>query len=111
MGRMVLRFFAGLVAAVLLASPASAQTHWVGSWATSQQIPEERNALAPHDLDDATLRQTVHLFFTGASIRVRLSSQPAGPRLPRETCSKGVRPGTGSRVPSGVATTMSDDGS
>ena len=74
MGRMVLRFFAGLVAAVLLASPASAQTHWVGSWATSQQIPEERNALAPHDLDDATLRQTVHLFFTGASIRVRLSN-------------------------------------
>ena len=71
---MGLRFFAGLLAAVLLASPVSAQERWVGSWATSQQIPEERNALAPHDLDDATLRQTVHLSFAGASIRVRLSN-------------------------------------
>ena len=40
---------------------------WVGSWATSQQIPEDRNALAPHDLDDATLRQSVHLSFAGST--------------------------------------------
>src|SRR6185312_1200996 len=71
---MGLRLFAGFLAAFLLASPASAQSRWVGSWATSQQIPEERNALAPHDLDDATLRQTVHLSFTGPSLRVRLSN-------------------------------------
>src|SRR5215212_6666980 len=75
---MVLRVFAGILAAVLLALPASAQTgsgaRWVGSWAASQQIPEERNALAPHDQDDATLRQTVHLSFTGRSLRVRLSN-------------------------------------
>jgi lysophospholipase L1-like esterase len=69
-----LRWVAGIAAALLLASPAGAEQRWVGSWATSQQIPEDRNALAPHDLDDATLRQTVHLSFTGASIRVRLSN-------------------------------------
>src|SRR6185312_2265105 len=71
---MGLRLFAGFLAAFLLASPASAQSRWVGSWATSQQIPEARNALAPHDLDDATLRQSVHLSFGGAPLRVRLSN-------------------------------------
>ena len=54
--------------------PAWAKGRWVGSWATSQQIPEARNALAPHDLDDATLRQSVHLSFGGAPLRVRLSN-------------------------------------
>jgi lysophospholipase L1-like esterase len=72
------RAFVVLVMA-LLAVPAQAQvspaeTSWVGSWATSQQIPEERNALAPHDLDDATLRQTVHLSLPGTTMRVRLSN-------------------------------------
>jgi len=28
-------------------------TRWVGSWATSQQIPEPQNSLAPEDLRDA----------------------------------------------------------
>jgi lysophospholipase L1-like esterase len=67
-----------LIFVAFLAVPAQAemqlQTHWVGSWATSQQIPEERNALAPHDLDNATLRQTVHLSLSGASLRMRLSN-------------------------------------
>jgi lysophospholipase L1-like esterase len=67
-----------LLAALLLSTPVSGQipgrAHWVGSWATAQQIPEERNALAAHDLDDATLRQTVHLSITGETLRVRLSN-------------------------------------
>jgi lysophospholipase L1-like esterase len=67
-----------LIFAAFLAVPAQAQmqiqARWVGGWATSQQIPEERNALAPHDLDDATLRQTVHLTLSGARLRVRLSN-------------------------------------
>ena len=54
--------------------PAWAEERWVGTWATSQQIPEDRNALAPHDLDDATLRQSVHLSFAAAPLRVRLSN-------------------------------------
>jgi lysophospholipase L1-like esterase len=75
----IVRSFVVLVMAALLAAPAQAEvppgkTRWVGSWATSQQIPEDRNALAPHDLDDATLRQTVHLSLSGATLRVRLSN-------------------------------------
>jgi len=70
----MLRRFAPLIACAVLALPAQAQERWVGSWATSQQIPEERNALAPSDLDDATLRQTVHLSIAGARLRVRLSN-------------------------------------
>ena len=70
----MLRTCAILIAAVLLTAPARAQDKWVGSWATSQQIPEDRNALAPHDLDDATLRQSVHLSIEGAQLRVRLSN-------------------------------------
>jgi len=70
----MLRTFTFLIAAGLLALPAQAQDRWIGSWATSQQIPEERNALGPHDLDDATLRQTVHLSIPGVRLRVRLSN-------------------------------------
>jgi len=72
-----LRLVAGAMMALLALSvlePAWAAGRWVGSWATSQQIPEDRNALAPHDLDDATLRQSVHLSFTATQLRVRLSN-------------------------------------
>jgi hypothetical protein len=65
---------AALLAARAQAEIPSVKTRWVGSWATSQQIPEDRNALDPHDLEDATLRQTVHLSLPGASLRVRLSN-------------------------------------
>jgi lysophospholipase L1-like esterase len=73
----MIRAFAVLTAVLMWAAPALAQTrdeHWTGSWATSQQIPEERNALPAHALDDATLRQTVHLSIQGKSLRVRLSN-------------------------------------
>jgi lysophospholipase L1-like esterase len=48
--------------------------NWVGTWAASQQIPEPRNALAPADLTDATLRQIVHLSLGGNTIRVHISN-------------------------------------
>jgi lysophospholipase L1-like esterase len=48
--------------------------NWVGSWASSQQIPEARNALDPAELTDATLRQIVHLTIGGKQLRVRLSN-------------------------------------
>ena len=75
----MVRTFAVLAAVMALTAPAPAQTsqapgHWTGSWATSQQIPEDRNALPAHALDDATLRQTVHLSIEGNSLRVRLSN-------------------------------------
>jgi hypothetical protein len=47
---------------------------WVGSWASSQQIPEPRNALPAAALRDATLRQIVHLTVGGKELRVRLSN-------------------------------------
>jgi len=51
-----------------------ARANWVGSWATSQQIPEPQNSLAPDELRDATLRQIVHLSIGGAKLRVHISN-------------------------------------
>src|SRR5512146_408186 len=64
---------AGIPLAVALAKPA-ATGGWVGSWASSQQIPEPRNALPAQELRDATLRQIVHLTTGGKELRVRLSN-------------------------------------
>jgi len=47
---------------------------WVGSWAASQQLPEPQNSLPPEDLNDATLRQIVHLSIGGSTLRVHLSN-------------------------------------
>jgi lysophospholipase L1-like esterase len=46
----------------------------VGTWASSQQIPEPRNALPVDDLRDATVRQVFHLSIGGSTLRVRLSN-------------------------------------
>jgi len=51
------------------------QTHWVTSWAASQQRVESNNSLAPEDLSDATLRQIVHLSIGGSQVRLRLSNR------------------------------------
>ena len=59
--------------AAALARPAGTSS-WVGSWASSQQIPEPQNALPPEALRDATLRQIVHLTVGGKQLRVRLSN-------------------------------------
>ncbi len=47
---------------------------WVVSWAASQQIPEPQNALPTSDLNDATLREIVHLSIGGPTLRVYLSN-------------------------------------
>jgi lysophospholipase L1-like esterase len=62
------------LASTWLTAAAPPQQHWTGSWASSQQIPEERNALAPADLTDVTLRQVVHLSIGGPLLRVRISN-------------------------------------
>jgi lysophospholipase L1-like esterase len=68
----------GAVAIVAIFLVATAQIasaeRWVGSWAASQQIPEPRNALAPEDLTDTTLRQVVRISGGGSRIRLRLSN-------------------------------------
>jgi lysophospholipase L1-like esterase len=56
------------------AKDAPAAAHWVGTWASSQQIPEPANALPPDELRDATLRQIVHLSVGGTELRVHLSN-------------------------------------
>jgi lysophospholipase L1-like esterase len=56
------------------AQAGSAKQNWVGSWSTSQQLPEPENALASDDLRDATLRQIVHLSIGGSRLRVHLSN-------------------------------------
>jgi len=71
-------FFAVLSGGVWVAP---AQQNWVGSWATSQQIPEPANALSPEDLTDATLRQIVHLSVGGQTLRVHLSNAFGGTAL------------------------------
>ena len=62
------------LASSVVAQSAHSTQNWVGSWATSQQIPEPHNALAPDDLRDATLRQIVHLSVGGPALRVRISN-------------------------------------
>jgi lysophospholipase L1-like esterase len=52
----------------------NSQNNWVGSWATSQQLPEPQNSLPPALLNDATLRQIVHLSLGGPVLRVHLSN-------------------------------------
>lgn len=47
---------------------------WVAAWAAAQQIPEERNALKPEDLKDATLRQVVRIQIGGKQLRIRFSN-------------------------------------
>lgn len=48
--------------------------NWVGSWASSQQLPEPQNSLPPELLNDATLRQIVHLSVGGPELRIHLSN-------------------------------------
>src|SRR5262249_40142187 len=56
-------------------SAAQKRNHWVGSWATSQQLAEPKNSLSADDLNDITLRQIVHLSIGGSELRVHLSNR------------------------------------
>jgi lysophospholipase L1-like esterase len=65
-----------LALAFLAATAASAASagHWVGSWASAQQVPEPQNSLAETDLTDTTLREHFRLSLGGSHLRVRLSN-------------------------------------
>lgn len=63
-----------LTVSAVPAAARAATLGWVGSWASSQQVPEPQNALPAEDLRDATLRQVVRLSAGGQRIRVRLSN-------------------------------------
>ncbi|OYW27166.1 MAG: GDSL family lipase, partial [Caulobacter sp. 12-67-6] len=66
----------GLAAALALALSVAAQAEgrWVGTWASAQQVPEERNALPADALNDSTLRQIVRVTIGGERLRVRVSN-------------------------------------
>lgn len=64
-----------LAFSVLVSQAAPGPTCWIGSWATSQQLPEPQNSLPVEDLRDATLRQVVHLSIGGQQLRVHLSNR------------------------------------
>jgi lysophospholipase L1-like esterase len=51
-----------------------AESTWIESWGTSEQIPEPSNALPADDLRDATVRQIFHLSAGGPQIRVHVSN-------------------------------------
>lgn len=62
---------------LLLAGAAPAQAAgrcWLPTWASAQQVPEERNALPASDLTDAILRQIVRVSVGGKAVRVRISN-------------------------------------
>ncbi len=60
--------------ALAQAAMAAPPEHWVASWGAAQQIPETGNLLPPADMQDATLRQVVHLSVGGSKLRVRFSN-------------------------------------
>ena len=72
--RRVLALAAAFALTVNVAAEARETSRWIGSWASAQQVPEERNALPANALDDATLRQIVRLTAGGNRLRVRISN-------------------------------------
>jgi lysophospholipase L1-like esterase len=66
-----------IVLALTLWRPAHAEektAHWVGTWASSPQLADARNALPSPGLANSTLRQVVHVTIGGKTIRVRFSN-------------------------------------
>ncbi len=62
------------MAAAVDAQEAGKGRVWVGSWASSQQVPEPGNALPESDMTDMTMREIFHLSVGGQAVRVRLSN-------------------------------------
>ena len=52
----------------------AAQSHWIATWSSPQQVPEPNNALPAHSLDNATLRQLVRISIGGPTLRIRISN-------------------------------------
>jgi lysophospholipase L1-like esterase len=90
-----------LLAASLLPAAAPPTPHWTGSWASAQQVPEERNTLPPADLTDMTLRQIVHLSIGGSLLRVRVSNAfgIAPLRIDAAHVARAATPGSAAIVP------------
>src|SRR5688572_1428928 len=93
--------FAALLCVSTFASAQTGQTRWVGSWATSQQIPEPHNALPDERFRDVTLRQVVRLTMGGAQLRVRLSNAFGTAPLRVDDIQVALSDGGGQRIVAG----------
>lgn len=87
--------------------------HWVGSWASSQQIPEPHNMLPAADLTNATVRQIVHLSLGGNQVRIRLSNVFGHKPLKIESVhiARAVTAGASSKIVPGTNTVVTFGGS
>ena len=86
-------------ATAMAAEPEARTEHWVGSWASAQQLPEPNNALSSDDLRDGTLRQVVRLSGGGARLRVRLSNAFGTQPLVIDAVHVAIAVGRGAIVP------------
>jgi lysophospholipase L1-like esterase len=74
-GQASIHWLRGLAAVLLLVlAPAASAQRWVGSWASTQQVPEPHNRLPDDQLRDMTLRQVVRLTLGGPRLRVRIAN-------------------------------------
>src|SRR5207247_6321465 len=55
--------------------------HWLGTWAASPQLTEQRNLPPPPGLAGSTLRQVVHISVGGRTLRVRFANTFGGSPL------------------------------
>jgi lysophospholipase L1-like esterase len=79
-----------------LAKGKSASQTWVGTWATSPQIPSTE---FPETFDNQTLRQIVHTSIGGSELRVRFSNSFGIESLTIDAASIGIHDEDGSVVP------------
>lgn len=100
-GRKLSWLFAALLCVSTAASAQPGETRWVGSWATSQQIPEPHNALPDERLRDVTLRQVVRLTMGGRQLRVRLSNAFGTAPLKVDNVHIALSDGGGQRIVAG----------
>lgn len=69
---------AGFILLVLslscISCAASAKECWIGTWASGQQLTEDRNNPPAPGLSNNTLREVVHMTLGGSKLRVQLSN-------------------------------------
>jgi lysophospholipase L1-like esterase len=91
-----------MLAALLLPISATAQQHWVGTWAAAPQHVYDRHELPTTDY---TLRQIAHVSMGGSTVRIRLSNEfgktplhVAAASIATHTTGDGIDPGSSRAV-------------
>lgn len=100
----LITLFAGLLFFSVLCGPASAE-HWVGTWATSQQLTETYNNPPAPGLTNNTLRQVIRTSIAGNTLRVQFSNAYGNGPLTINAASIGLSAG-GSGISAGSARSL-----